>query len=330
MPSRRTLFAAPFLLTAAASNASAQGAFPSRSVRLVVPFAPGGAVDITGRLLAERLQPILGQTVVVENRGGAGGNLGADAVAKGEKDGHTLLLGAASILCANKFLYRRSMPFEPLRDLAPVTRVTTGTVLLVVNAERPWKTFAEMIAAAKARPGVLTMGSSGTGTISHLTIEKVKKSAGVDITHVPYRGGGPAIQDLLSGSIDMMFDVMPALMPHVREGRFRALAVGSADRIGYVPEVREVPGMKELMPDAGIDMQSWYGIVAPAGVAADRVQRLHDAFRQVAASDEFRGRIEPTGFTPVTDATPADFAAYWRAQEQVWKELVELSGATLD
>jgi tripartite-type tricarboxylate transporter receptor subunit TctC len=124
MPSRRTLLATPFLL--AASRASAQGAFPSRSVRLVVPFAPGGAVDITGRLLAERLQPILGQTVVVENRGGAGGNLGADVVAKGEKDGHTLLLGAASILCANKFLYRRSMPFEPLRDLAPITRVTTA------------------------------------------------------------------------------------------------------------------------------------------------------------------------------------------------------------
>ena len=235
-------------------------------MRLVVPFAPGGAVDITGRLLAERLQPLLGQTVVVENRGGAGGNLGADAVAKGEKDGHTLLLGAASILCANKFLYRRSMPFEPLRDLAPITRVTTGTVLLVVNAERPWRSFADLVAAAKARPGVLTMGSSGTGTISHLTIEKVKKSAGVDITHVPYRGGGPAIQDLLSGSIDMMFDVMPAIMPHVREGRFRALAVGSAERIGYVPELRDVPGMKELLPDAGIDMQSWYAIAAPAGV----------------------------------------------------------------
>ena len=182
MPRRRAFLAAPLLLTAAPRAASAQGAFPSRPIRLVVPFAPGGAVDITARLLAERVQPVLGQTVVVENRGGAGGNLGADVVAKGEKDGHTLLLGAASILCANKFLYRRSMPFDPLRDLAPVTRVTTGTVLLVVNADRPWKTFGELIAAAKARPGVLTMGSSGTGTASHLTIEKVKKSAGVDIT----------------------------------------------------------------------------------------------------------------------------------------------------
>ena len=330
MSSRRALLAAPALLAALRRRASAQGsAFPSRPIRLVVPFAPGGAVDITARLLAERLQPTLGQ-VVVDNRGGAGGNLGADAVAKGEGDGHTLLLGAASILCANKFLYRRSMPFEPLRDFSPVTRVTTGTVLLVVNAERPWKSFGELLAAAKASPGRLSMGSSGTGTASHLTIEKVKKSAGVDITHVPYRGGGPAIQDLLSGSIDMMFDVMPALMPHVREGRFRALAVGSAERVGYVPEIRGVPGMKELLPDAGVDMQSWYAVVAPAGVPADRTQKLHGAIRQVAMSDEFRGRIEPTGFTPVTDATPEAFAAYWRSQEQVWKDLVEVSGATLD
>jgi len=279
MPSRRTLLATPFLL--AASNASAQGAFPSRSVRLVVPFAPGGAVDITGRLLAERLQPILGQTVVVENRGGAGGNLGADAVAKGEKDGHTLLLGAASILCANKFLYRRSMPFEPLRDLAPVTRVTTGTVLLVVNAERPWKTFAEMIAAAKARPGVLTMGSSGTGTISHLFLERLKRAAGVDITHVPYRGGSLAIQDLSAGAIDMMFDAIPALLPHIREGRFRPLAAGSAGRITYVPELAGVPGMDEAMPRAGIDALNWWSVVAPAGTPEGPIRSLHTALARV-------------------------------------------------
>ncbi len=324
---RRHLLAIP--LASLAAPALAQS-FPSRPVKLVVPFPPGGAVDITGRLLAERLQPLLGQNVVVDNRGGAGGNLGADMVTKAEKDGHTILLGAASILCANKYLYRRSMPFDPMRDLAPLTRVTTGTVLLVVNSSRPWRNFADLVAAAKRDPGKLTMGSSGTGTVSHLTIEKVKRSAGIDITHVPYRGGGPAIADLVAGTIDMMFDVMPALMPHVREGRFRALAVGSAERVTYVPGVENVPGMKELLPEAGIDMQSWYATSAPAGTPADRIEVLHRAITQVVRSEEFRGRIEPTGFTPVADATPAAFGEYMRQQDQVWKGLVELSGATLD
>jgi tripartite-type tricarboxylate transporter receptor subunit TctC len=295
-----------------------------------VPFPPGGAVDITGRLMAERLQPILGVNVVVDNRGGAGGNLGGDAVAKADPDGHTILLATATILAANKFLYRRSMPFDPIRDLAPVTRVSTGTVLLVVNASRPWQSFAELIAAARANPGRLTMGSSGTGTVSHLTIASVNRAAGVDITHVPYRGGGPAIQDLLGGNIDMMFDVIPALMPHVREGRFRALAVGSAERVDYVEELRAVPGMRELLPQAGIDMQSWYAVAAPARTPAPVLARLHEAILQVVRSDDFRGRMQPLGFTPVWDETPAAFGTYLRAQESVWQALVEASGASLE
>ena len=304
--------------------------FPTRPVRILVPYAPGGAVDLTGRFLAEHLQPILGQNVLVDNRGGAGGNLGADVVAKGEKDGYTLLLGSASILCANKFLYRRSMPLDPLRDLAPVTRVTTGTVLLIVNSDRPWKTFAELMAAAKRDPGKLTMGSSGTGTVSHLAIESLKRAAGVDITHVPYRGGGPAFQDLYAGNIDMMFDVIPAAMPNVREGKFRPLAVGSAERVTYVPELRDVPGMKELLPNANIDMQSWYAINVPAGTPESRVATLHRAITQVVRSDAFRQRMEPIGFAPVADESPAAYGAYMREQEKVWQKLVEISGATLD
>jgi tripartite-type tricarboxylate transporter receptor subunit TctC len=332
LPRRAVLGAATAapILTALASAARAQAAFPSRPVRIVVPYTPGGAVDITARLLAERLQPILGQSVIVENRGGAGGNLGADLAAKAEKDGYTVLLGSASILCANKFLFRRSMPFDPIRDLAPVTRVATGTVLLVVNAERPWRSFQDLVAAAKREPGRITMGSSGTGTVSHLTISKVSRAAGIEITHVPYRGGAPAIQDLLSGTIDMMFDVIPALMPHVREGRFRPLAVGSAERVAYVPELREVPGMRELLPQAGIDMQSWYAVNAPAGTPEDRISVLHRALIEVVRSDGFRERLQPLGFAPVFDESPAAYGAYHRAQEQVWKELVEASGATLD
>jgi tripartite-type tricarboxylate transporter receptor subunit TctC len=326
---RRTLLAAATALLAAPSIARAQG-FPSRPLRIVVPFPPGGAVDITGRLLAERLQPLLGQTVVVENRGGAGGNIGADVVAKAEPDGHTILLGTATILAANKFLYRRSMPFDPIRDFAPITRVSSGTVLLVVNAQRPWRSFAELVAAAKAEPGRLTMGSSGTGTVSHLTISSVNRAAGIDITHVPYRGGGPAIADLLAGTIDMMFDVIPALMPHVREGQFRPLAVGSAERVTYVPELRDVPGMREVLPGSNIDMQSWYAVTAPARTPAPVVARLHELITQVVKSDDFRARLQPLGFEPVADATPAAFGAYKAGQETVWRALVEASGATLD
>jgi tripartite-type tricarboxylate transporter receptor subunit TctC len=331
MSYRRTLLRAAVLTLPAMSLARAQtAAFPARPVRIVVPFVPGGAVDLTGRFLAERLQPILGHNVLVENRGGAGGNLGADVVAKAAKDGHTVLLGSASILCANKFLFRRSMPLDPIRDLAPVTRVTTGTVVLIVNSNRPWRTFQELIAAAKKDPGKLTMGSSGTGTVSHLTIESVKRAAGVDITHVPYRGGGPAFQDLLAGNIDMMFDVIPAAIGNIREGSFRPLAVGSADRIGYVPELRDVPSMKELLPNTKIDMQSWYAVNAPAGTPEDRIAILHRAITQVVRSDDFRQRMEPIGFTPIYDETPASYGAYLREQEKVWQELVQTSGASMD
>ncbi|MGG5820181.1 Bug family tripartite tricarboxylate transporter substrate binding protein [Falsiroseomonas sp. HW251] len=326
---RRRALIALAAATSLARPALAQD-FPSRPVRIIVPLAPGGAVDITARLLAEKLQPLLGQTVIVDNRGGAGGNLGADAVAKAEKDGHTLLLGTATILAANKFLYRRSMTYDPIRDLAPITRVSTGTVLLVVNSRSPWRSFGEMIEAARRDPGKLTMGSSGTGTVSHLTISAVSKAAGVEITHVPYRGGGPAITDLLAGTVDMMFDVMPALMPHVREGRFRALAVGSADRVDYVPGLEDVPGMKELLPQSGIDMQSWYATSAPAGTPSDRIARLHQAIVQVVRTDDYRQKLEPLGFKPVWDDTPDAFAAYLRAQEQVWQRIVEASGASLD
>ncbi|WP_237216874.1 Bug family tripartite tricarboxylate transporter substrate binding protein [Falsiroseomonas oryziterrae] len=326
---RRDLLIGAALAPALAAPAFAQ-AFPSRPIRIVVPFAPGGAVDITGRLLAERLQPILNQQFVVENRGGAGGNLGADVVAKAEKDGHTILLGTATILAANKFLFRGGMPFDPIRDMAPVTRVSTGTVLLVVNSQRPWRSFAELIEFARRNPGRVTMGSSGTGTVSHLTISAVSRAAGVDITHVPYRGGGPAITDLVAGQIDMMFDVMPALMPHVREGRFRALAVGSADRVDYVPGLEQVPGMRELMPQAGIDMQSWYAVAAPSGTAADRIATLHRAILQVVRTDDFRNRLQPLGFKPIWDETPEAFGQYWRSEEQVWQRIVEASGATMD
>ncbi|MDO9709439.1 Bug family tripartite tricarboxylate transporter substrate binding protein [Paracraurococcus lichenis] len=312
-----------------AAPALAQG-FPTRPVRIVVPIAPGGANDIIARLVSEKLPAVLGQPVVVENRPGAGGNIGGDAVAKAEKDGHTLLFTSANLLTANKWLYGRRMPFEPLRDLAPVTRVGIGTILMVCNSARPWKSFQDLVADAKAHPGRISMGSSGTGTISHLYMEKVKRAAGIDITHIPYRGGGPAITDLVSGTIDIMFDVIPALLPHIREGRFRPLAAGSAQRIGYVPELAEVPGMAELLPGSGIDALNWWSVTAPAGTPAPVLAQLNAAIRQVLEQEEVRRRLLDLTVLPTVDATPEAFGEFWRSQMPVWQALVEESGATAE
>jgi tripartite-type tricarboxylate transporter receptor subunit TctC len=251
-------------------------------------------------------------------------------VVRAPKDGYRLLLGSATILAANRFLYRRSMGFDPLTDLAPVTRVATGTVVLVVRADRSWKSFAELLAAAKAAPGKITMGSCGTGTVSHLTLAALEKATGVDITHVPYRGGALAIRDLLVGNVDMMFDVAPAILPHLRSGEFRALAVGSAKRVAGVPELRDVPSMEELLPGSGIDAQAWYAVLTTAGTPQDRIDRLFAAFAGLVRSEAFRDRMVPEGLTPVWDDSPAAFAAYLQTQTEYWRRLVEASGATLD
>ena len=182
------------------SLAQPAGWAPTRPLRVIVPIAPGGANDIIARMVSERLAPILGQPAVVENRPGAGGNIGAQAVVQAEKDGHTVLFTSANVLTANKYLYRERMPFDAQRDLAPISHVGIGTILMVANAQRPWRSFAELVAFAKANPGRVSMGSSGTGTISHLYMERVSRAAGIEITHIPYRGGGPAIQDLIAAA----------------------------------------------------------------------------------------------------------------------------------
>lgn len=327
MPSMRRIILLTSLAAALPGTVGAQQAFPTRPVRMIVPIAPGGANDIIARLIAARLAPILGQPVIVENRPGAGGNLGAAAVAQSEKDGHTLLFTSANVLVANKWLYRTQMPIDPIRDLAPVTRVAVGTILLVVNSQRPWRSFDELIAFARANPSQVTMGSSGTGTISHLFLERLKRAAQVDITHVPYRGGSLAIQDLSAGNIDMMFDAIPALLPHIREGRFRPLAAGSAGRITYVPELAEVPGMDEVMPGAGVDAQNWWSVAVPAGTLEGPIRTLHAALTRVMSDEALAAHLQPMSFLPTTDPSPEAFGAFWRGEEGKWRDLVEQSGA---
>ena len=322
--------AAPILLRPALVGSARAQTFPNRPIRLVVPFPPAGAADLTARLVGERLSTILGQNVVVDNRPGAGGNIAAEVVARSTPDGYTLFLGGATIFCANKSLYGGNIPFDPLMDFTHLSRVSIGTTVLVVNAKEPWNTFAEFIAAAKANPGKIVMGSSGQGTISHLSLASLMRAAKVQITHVPYRGLAPALNDLLAGSVNMMFDGIPALIPPVREGRLRALAVGSAKRVTYVPGLESVPAMDELLPGSGMDMEFWYTVSGPAGLPRDVASTLHTAVVNAVNQPSYGERLQPLGFMPITDASPAALTSYIEAQVPIWEELVRVSGARIE
>jgi tripartite-type tricarboxylate transporter receptor subunit TctC len=302
----------------------------ARALKIVVPFPPGGAADITARLLGEQMAPLLGQPVVIENRPGAGGNIAAEAVARSAPDGGTVFLGGATIFCANRYLYRGSMPFDALRDFAHISRVSIGTTLLVTRADRPWQDFGQLVAAAKEAPGRLSAGNSGWGTISNLTIAKLCKSAGIEISQVPYRGLAPGINDLLAGNLDLLFDGIPAIVPHVREGRLRALAVGSAQRVTYVPGIEAVPGMAELIPGTDMNMAFWYCLSAPTGTPTEVVARLHQATTGAAHTAAYAEKLLPLGFTAITDDSPAALTDLIRREDAVWRGLVEVSGVKLD
>ena len=324
--------AAGLAAPALAQPALGQPVGGGRTVRLIVPFPPGGAIDILGRLMAERMGPALGQNVVVDNRGGAGGLIGADAVAKGERDGTMIGLIGVTTLAAFPYMTAR-MPFDPARDLAPVSQITDGALLCVVNAETArrhgWTDFRKLVEWSRAHPEAVKMGSSGSGTSSHLNIEAINRFASAKILHVPYRGGGPAINDLVAGTIDMMFDVMPALMPHVESGRFLAFAVSSRARLSILPEV---PGMGDFA-DLGLgehNLVTWNAIMTAGGTPDPVVQRLHQAVLAVAADAAFRDRLKPLGYSTVTSPTPAALTALVEQERPQWRRLVEISGARLD
>ena len=321
------------LLAAATAAAAALVAAPARAqtATLIVPYPPGGAVDILGRLIAEALERRLGRTIVVENRGGAGGSIGTGALSRAAPDGATLGLLNVTQLIANKYLYA-SLPYDP-DALTPISRVATGTVICVANPDvagaRRWKTFGDMIRWSKTHPEQTRMGSSGVGTISHLGIELVKSKTGASILHVPYKGGGPAIVDLLGGTVDIMFDVTPALAPLVREGKVVALGVGSKERLAAFPDT---PSMKEFS-DIGlgdVDLQTWYAIAAPKGMSEEPRDALFAAVKDATADPSVTEKLAPSGFTPVVDASPEAFAKLIAEQNPYWQELVKLSGAKLE
>ena len=326
--SRRGRLGAALALPAAgqarAQAAATSGWAPSRPVRIVVPFQAGGATDISARLLAERLGPLLGQPVLADNRPGAGGNLAAEIVAKAEPDGHTLLMATIGTVSINQFLYSR-LPFRP-EDLAPVALVNQVANGILVNAEAvPVRSFEEFLAYARAHPGRLNFGTPGNGTSGHLSGELLKARAGIQITHVPYRGTGGVVPDLLSGTLQMAVDNLPAYLPHVREGKIRLLAVTSRDRWFAVPEVPTVG--ESGVP--GYEAVAWFGVQLPARAPAPVMERYASAIAEVLKDPAVIARQREVGAEP-RPMGPTEFAAFIAAENEKWREVVRASGARLD
>jgi tripartite-type tricarboxylate transporter receptor subunit TctC len=307
-----------------ARPALAQGAWPARPVRVVVPFAPGGATDILGRLTATELGNALGQPFVVENRAGAGGNIGSDLVAKSPPDGYTLLFGAAGNIGINPTLFS-NMPYDPARDLVPVSLIAQVTNVLVVHPSVNARSVQELLALARATPGGLVYASSGNGSTIHLSAELFAAMTGLAMTHVPYRGSGPAMADLLGGRVALMFDNLPSALPHVREGRLRALAVTAARRSPVLPDL---PTIAEAgVP--GYEATSWFGLFAPAGTPREIVDRMAREMARFARRPEVAERIHALGAEPITN-TPEEFAVMVRAEIEKWGAVVRASGARAD
>lgn len=296
--------------------------FPDKPVRIIVPAAAGGGADTLARLLAQHMGSRLGQPVLVENRAGAGGNLAAEAVARSPKDGYTLLLGDNAQLAINPSLYA-SVPFDPLKDFAPIARVASFPFLLLAHPDAGVRSVADVLVKARAKPGTLAYASAGVGTPQHLGGELMAAKAGVQMLHVPYRGGAPALKDLLAGQVPIGLVGIPPTLVHVKNGSLIALAVSSSTRS---PSLPDVPTMEQAgVPD--YDAVVWFGILAPAGVADAVVQRLADTIGNVMSQPAVREKLLSMGYEPSL-AGPAEFARYMRSESIKWQDLVRKSGAT--
>ena len=299
-------------------------AYPTKPVTIIVPFAAGGTTDILARIIGQALTAELGQSVVVDNRAGAGGNIGGQAAAKATPDGHTLFMGTVGTHAINASLYKK-MPFDPVKDFAPLTRVANVPNLLVANPAQPYKSVKDLIAYAKANPGKVNFGSAGNGSSIHLSGELFKSLAKVDMQHVPYKGSAPAVTDLLGNQIGIMFDNMPSAIQHVRSGKLVPLAVTTAKRS---PELPNVPTIAEAgVP--GYEATSWFGMFAPAGTPAPVLAKLNAAIVKVLAQPDVKKKINEQG-AEVYSETPEQFAAFIQAESVKWGKVVKESGASLD
>jgi len=306
-----------------ATGALAQ-AYPNHPIRLVVPFPAGGTTDILARDAAPRLTEVLGQPVVVDNRPGAGGNIGADLVAKSQPDGYTLLMGTVGTHAINPSLYAK-MPYDHVKDFVPIVLVAGVPNVLVVNPSLPVNSVADLIKLAKSKPGSINFASSGNGTSIHLSGELFKTMAGVEMTHVPYKGSAPALTDLISGQVQVMFDNLPSSLPQIKAGKLRAIAVTSLKRSPALPDV---PTISESgLP--GFEASSWFGLLAPAGTPAAVVARLNAEVNKWLQSAEGREQLLAQG-AQAAGGTPEQFVAHIRAETDKWAKVVKASGAKVD
>lgn len=297
--------------------------YPAKPVRVVIPYPPGGPTDILGRIVAQRLSDRFGQTFVVDNKPGASGMIGAEAVAKAAPDGYTLLVNA-SLHVIYPSLYPK-MAFDSIKDFSPVSQIAQVPLILVVNPDLPVKSVKDLIALAKAQPGKLRFSSSGNGAAPHLAGEAFKLHTGVDMQHIPYKGSAPALADLMGGHVDLMFDSLPSSVAHVKSGKLRPLAVSTAKR---VPSMPNLPTIAESgVP--GFDLGTWYGVWAPAGTHKDIVNQVSGEIAKILKLPEVRERLATLGAEPVGSA-PDEFAAYCRSELSMWAKVVKDSGAKAD
>lgn len=297
--------------------------YPAKPVRLVAPFPPGGATDTLARVVAQKLTEALGQNFVVDNRPGAGGNIGAEVVAKAPADGYTLLMGSTAH-AINVSLYRK-LPYNFERDFAPIAQVATVPNVLVVNPSVPARTMKQLISIARASPGKLNLASSGNGSVGHLSGEMLKQIAKIDIVHVPYKGSGPVITDLIAGRVDLAIESVLATLPQIRAGKLRALGVTSEKRSALLPQV---PTMEEENLK-GFLSSGWSGVLAPAGSPTDVIFRLNSAIVKALKAPDVKERLLSQGAEPVS-GTPAQFASFLKQDVARWAKLVQISGASVD
>jgi tripartite-type tricarboxylate transporter receptor subunit TctC len=298
-------------------------AWPTKSVKMVVPFAAGGATDVVARLLAQKLSEEWGQSVVVENRAGAGGNIGGDAVAKSPPDGYTLLMASGAIVIAGPHMYK-SLPYDPARDLVGITNVATGPQVIVVAANVPAKDLREFIAYAKANPKKVNYGSAGVGAQTHLAAENFAHSAGIELTHVPYKGESAAITDLIGGQIQLVTANLSAALALIRDGKIRALAVTSRERS---PQLPDVPAASEVLP--GFENAGWFGLLAPTGTPREIIDKIHRDSAKIVLSEEFRGKLAQLGMASVAN-TPEEFNAAIRRESARWERVIRERGIVVN